>query len=179
MRPRDFLFLRACESLPESARRAVRLAEHYPGDDAADLGPGAAWLAAFDRPQKSASSIAEALQSAARRRRASAVIGPPRKRGKVTLDDRRRAENARGLRPVVAEPDPLAILEMLEAVAQAAAADVAVAGAAALLDSLCHASGTELASKLRVTPRRGQQIRSTQRAALMAGQRDLFEEEAL
>lgn len=179
MRPRDALAARACSALPESARLAVRRAEIYPGDDPADLGPGEAWLAVRDGPGRSPGSLAEALQSAARRKRAKSVIGPPRGREKVTLEDRRRAETARCLRSAGAEPDPLILLEALESAAQATAAEVAVAGAAVLLDSLCHASGTALGQKIGRTPRRGQQILARQRAALEAGQQDLFAQDEL
>jgi hypothetical protein len=178
MRPRDELFARACAALPEPARLAVRLAELYPGDDVADLGPGEAWLAALDEG-RSPESIAETLQSEARRKRAESVIGPPRKREKVTLADRRRAENARALRSVGSESDPLVVLQTLEAAALASGEEVALAGSFALLDELRHASGTELAGKLGLTPRRGQQIRAGQRAALEAGQQDLFFEDEI
>lgn len=179
MRPRDDLFSRACAALPEAARLAVRLAELFPGDDEAHLGAGAAWLDVFDRPGRSPERIAEALRSAARRDRAGSVIGPPRGREKVTLADRRRAENSQAILSAGAEPDPLVVLETLEAADLLTAEQVALAGAAALLAALEHSSGTELAGKLRVTPRRGQQIRAAQRVALAHGQQDLFAEEEL
>ncbi|MDE2324593.1 MAG: hypothetical protein KGL51_07990 [Betaproteobacteria bacterium] len=70
-------------------------------------------------------------------------------------------------------------METLEAADLLTAEQVALAGAAALLAALEHSSGTELAGKLRVTPRRGQQIRAAQRVALAHGQQDLFAEEEL
>ena len=182
MRPRDELFCRACEvGQQEATRMALRLVKCFPGDDEADCGPGAAWLKDRTNPGLAAADLAEALQAEARRRRAESVIGPPRRKPgqKITLADRRRAANAQAILSAGAAADPLAVLELLQAADQVTAAEVAVAGAAALLDSLCHASGTELASQIGRTPRRGQQIRAQQRAALEAGQQDLFAEAEL
>ncbi|WP_146748621.1 hypothetical protein [Thiomonas sp. X19] len=75
--------------------------------------------------------------------------------------------------------DPLALLEALEAASLSTQAEVALAGSAALLDSLQHAPGAELARSLGLSPRRGQQIRARQRRELAAGQQDLFCEEEL
>lgn len=174
MRPRDELFARACEALQKSPRLAVRLGKLYPGDDEADLGPGAAWLKDRTKPGLAAAELAEALQADARRNRATAVIGPPRKREKMALADRRRAENALAILCAAADPDPLSLLEALEAASSATQAEIAIAGSAALLDSIRYASGTELATTIGCTARRGQQIRAAQRALLAAGQLDLF-----
>lgn len=179
MRPRDDLFARAWKALPAAAAQAVAAAQRFAGDDESDVSPGAAWLLA-QRRGGSPDRIAQSLQSAARRGRAGAVIGPPSKRrtlgGRV---ERERAENARALLAAGLEPTPLQRLEAFEEATLITKAEVAVAGSAALLDRLQHAPGVDLARRLRVTPRRGQQIREAQRAALQAGQQDLFAKEAL
>lgn len=182
MRPRrDQLFLRACAALGPEVARAVATARLFPGDDESDLSPGCAWLLAVEKSRSNAEHIAQALQSGARRNRANAVVGPPARAlgKKVTLAQRRRAENAQALRSVGPEPDPLVVLQALEAAALASGEEAAVAGSAALLDAIQHAPGADLALRLRVTPRRGQQIRAAQRAALLAGQQDLFAEAEL
>ena len=181
MRPRDELFSLACEvGQQESTRLALGLVKCFPGDDEADLGPGAAWLKDRTNPGLAAAELAEALQAEARRRRAESIIGPPRRKpGQITVADRRRAENAQAMRAAGCEPEPLTVLEALEALSEASEEVMALAGSAALLDAIQHAPGSDLARQLRVTPRRGQQIRAAQRAALEAGQRDLFCGDAL
>lgn len=179
MMRRDELFARACAALQTSPRLAVRLGKLYPGDDEGDLGPGAAWLKDRKKPGLAAAELAEALQADARRNRAASVIGPRRKKEKMTLAERRRAENALAILCAAADPDPLSLLEALEAASSATQTEIAIAGSAALLDSICYASGTELAAAIGCTARRGQQIRAKQRAALLAGQQDLFAQDEI
>lgn len=70
--------------------------------------------------------------------------------------------------------DPAALLEALEIASSVHREELEAAGVAALLDSISHAPGADLARNLGLTHRRGQQIRAAQRRALEAGQQDLF-----
>ena len=178
MRPRrDQLFLRACSALGPEVARAVATARPFSGDDESDLSPGSAWLLA-QRRSSSSECLRQALQSAARRGRAGAVIGAPskpraqgKKPGRAEVE---RQGNAQALRSAGVEPTPEQIMEALEIAEGVTEAEAALAGSAALLDSLLHSQGAELARSLGLSPRRGQQIRAMQRRALEAGQRDLF-----
>jgi hypothetical protein len=70
-------------------------------------------------------------------------------------------------------------MEALEGASSVNREEVAAAGVAALLDALQHAQGAELGRGSGMSPRRGQQIRAQQRAALLAGQQDLFAQDEL
>jgi hypothetical protein len=75
--------------------------------------------------------------------------------------------------------DPAVLIEAIEGASLVGQAEIAAAGVAALLDSMCHAAGSELGAQMGCTARRGQQIRARQRAALLAGQQDLFARDEL
>lgn len=181
MRPRDSLFAAACAALPPAAALAVATAQRFAGDDESDLSPGAAWLLAQRRPA-SPTGMAQALQAAARRGRANAVIGAasegrePHKKSKAEVE---RQGNAQALRSAGVEATPLQLLEALETAASITAWEVAVAGSAALVDALMHSPGAQLGRSLGLSPRRGQQLRAKQRAALEHGQQDLFFEDEI
>lgn len=174
MKCRDQLFFRACAALPPSASQALATARLFPGDDESDLSPGAAWLLVQGRNScRAPSNIAKALQSQARRGRAGAVIGAAGK--KQREGEQERQDNALALRAATAcAPSPLDVLLAIEHATAITQEEAACAGVAALLDSLKHAPGSELARSLGVSSRRGQQIRAWQRGVLALGQLDLF-----